>query len=254
MPRAIALIPARSGSKRVISKNIRPLAGFPLFAYTICAAVQSGVFERVIVSTDSLHYANRIPQYGAEVLHRKPEHAADDSPDIDWVEAALTELGWTNNDDIFSILRPTSPFRTAATIQRAMSRFMEHGHRTDSLRAVEPLKQHPGKMWWLGNGEDAHMRPFWGDRYHAPGWSQPYHSMPTQSLPPLYVQNASLEIAWARVVKEGRTISGLRVLPFFTEGYEGFDINREEDFLLAELLAERGLATLPTITQREAVS
>ncbi len=133
-----------------------------------------------------------------------------------------------------------------------MSRFMENGHRIDSLRAVEPVKQHPGKMWWLP-APDAHMRPYWPERYYAAGWSQPYHSMPTQSLPPLYVQNASLEIAWARV-KEGRTISGLRVLPFLTEGYEGFDINREEDFLLAELLVDRGLATLPTITQREAVT
>ena len=66
-PNIVALIPARSGSKRVPDKNIRPLAGHPLIAYSIAAALQSGIFDAVIVSTDSDRYADIARHYGAEI-------------------------------------------------------------------------------------------------------------------------------------------------------------------------------------------
>ena len=87
----VALIPARSGSKRVPDKNIRPLAGHPLIAYTIAAALGSGIFSDVIVSTDSEHYAEIVKYYGAEVPFLRPaELAGDQSPDIEWL--AITPL------------------------------------------------------------------------------------------------------------------------------------------------------------------
>lgn len=119
--KVVALIPARSGSQRVPGKNVRRLGGHPLLAYTIAAARQSEVFDAVIVSTDSADYARLAEYYGAEVPFIRPaELAGATSPDIDWVRHALqslTEKG--RHFDCFSILRPTSPFRTAATIQRA---------------------------------------------------------------------------------------------------------------------------------------
>ena len=73
----------------------------------------------------------------------------------------------------------------------------------------------------------------------APG-KQPWHSSQYQALPKIYVQNASLEMAWTRVVHDSRTIAGEVVMPFFTEGYEGFDINDPNDWRDAEyLLADR---------------
>jgi len=75
----------------------------------------------------------------------------------------------------------------------------------------------------------------------------PWHSTPYQGLPEIYIQNASLEIAWTRVVFEGRTISGEVVMPFFTEGYEGFDVNHLYDWQLAEELVRTGQARLPEI-------
>jgi CMP-N,N'-diacetyllegionaminic acid synthase len=78
---------------------------------------------------------------------------------------------------------------------------------------------------------------------------QPWHSSQTQTLPEVYVQNASLEIAWTRVVSGGRTIAGDVVMPFFTEGFEGFDVNTPEDWFLAERLVERGEARLPDVPQ-----
>ena len=86
MPSAVALIPARQGSKRVPGKNIRPLGGHPVIAYTIAAALESGVFETVIVSTDSEETAAIARGYGAEVpFLRPPRFAGDTSPDIEWL-------------------------------------------------------------------------------------------------------------------------------------------------------------------------
>jgi N-acylneuraminate cytidylyltransferase len=92
-PSIIALIPARSGSKRVADKNIRPLAGHPVIAYTIAAARRSGIFSSVVVSTDSEEYARIARQYGAEVPFLRPaEIAGDESPDIAWIEFTLKGL------------------------------------------------------------------------------------------------------------------------------------------------------------------
>jgi len=240
-PSIVALVPARSGSKRVPGKNVRRLGAHPVMAYTIAAALDSRVFDDVIVSTDDEQYAAIAAHYGASVPFLRPAAlAADASPDIDWVEHTLTALGREGRRfDCFSLLRPTSPFRQAATIRRAWAAFVaEPG--VDSLRAVEPCRQHPGKMW-IVNG--ARMTPLLADGPAA----QPWHSSQTQTLPPVYVQNASLEIAWTRVVFDGRTIAGAIVMPFFTEGFEGFDVNTREDWMLAERFLEQREARLPDV-------
>jgi N-acylneuraminate cytidylyltransferase len=135
---AVALIPARQGSKRVPGKNVRVLGGHPVIAYTIVPALESGVFDAVVVSTDSEEIAAVARHYGAEVpFLRPPQLAGDTSPDIEWVEYTLSELKRAGRQwDCFSLLRPTSPFRTAATIRRAWSRFLAQPG-VDSLRAVE---------------------------------------------------------------------------------------------------------------------
>jgi CMP-N,N'-diacetyllegionaminic acid synthase len=240
-PTAVALVPARAGSKRVADKNIKPLAGHPMIAYTITAARESGVFDDVIVSTDSELYADIARHYGASVPFMRPaEFAGERSPDIEWVEFTLARLRDEGREfDCFSILRPTSPFRQAATIRRAWEQFTRDGG-ADSLRAVEKCKQHPAKMW-IVNG--ARMTPLMPEKRDG----QPLHSMQYPSLPEIYVQNASLEIAWTRVVFDGRTISGEVVMPFFTESLEGFDINNPRDWFYAEhLLAHEG-AQLPRV-------
>jgi len=77
---------------------------------------------------------------------------------------------------------------------------------------------------------------------------QPWHSSQYPSLPEIYVQNASLEIAWSRVVVETRTIAGTVVMPFLTEGSEGFDVNSPYDWKLAEQMVRTGQERLPDIT------
>jgi len=242
-PSIVGLIPARAGSKRVSDKNIRSLADHPVIAYTIAAALQSEIFAAVIVSTDSPQYAEIARHYGAEVPFLRPaEFAGDFSPDIEWVEYTLERLRSTGRSyDCFSILRPTSPFRLPETIRRAWREFLaEEG--VDSLRAVEKCRQHPGKMWVVRERRMLPLLPL------GPA-EQPWHSSQYQSLPEVYVQNASLEIARSRVVFEGRTIAGTVLMPFFTKGYEGFDVNNPYDWDLAEHLVREGMARLPVIPQ-----
>jgi N-acylneuraminate cytidylyltransferase len=242
---AVAFVPARQGSKRVPGKNVRALGGHPVIAYTIVPAVESGVFESVIVSTDSEEIAAVARRYGAEVPFLRPaQFAGDTSPDIEWLEYTLNELKRRGRTwDCFSLLRPTSPFRTADTIRRAWATFAAQ-QGVDSLRAVEKCAQHPGKMWVIDGNR---MAPLLKD---GPK-DQPWHSTPYQALPPVYVQNASLEIAWTRVVFEQRTIAGDVLVPFVTEGYEGFDINDPHDWMIAERLIADGTATLPPIRHQQ---
>lgn len=242
-PTVIALVPARSGSKRVPDKNIRSLAGHPMLAYTIAAALQSRVFADLVVSTDSELYADVARYYGAEVPFLRPrEFAGDLSPDIEWVDYTLNHLRDRGRIyDCFSILRPTNPFRQAETIRRAWGEFLaEDG--IDSLRAVEKCRQHPGKMWVIRGKRMVPLLPF-------SSGGQPWHSHQYQALPEVYVQNASLEIAWTRVVFEDHSIAGNVLLPFITEGYEGFDVNHPLDLKIAEELVRSGQARLPPIPQ-----
>jgi N-acylneuraminate cytidylyltransferase len=242
-PTIVGLIPARAGSKRVPDKNIRPLAGHPVMAYTIAAALQSEVFSDVIVSTDSKQYADIARYYGAQVPFLRPaELAGDVSPDIEWLEYTLKRLEENGRKyDCFSILRPTSPFRLPETIQRAWRAFLaEQG--IDSLRAVERCQQHPGKMWVVRRKRMLPLLPL------SPP-EQPWHSSQYQSLPEVYVQNASLEIAWTRVVLEERTIAGSVLMPFLTKEYEGFDVNNPYDWHQAEHWVSNADVQLPAVPQ-----
>ena len=236
----LALIPARAGSLRVPAKNIRLLQGHPLLAYTVAAARRSGVFSRVVVSTDSPEIADIAVRYGAEVPWlRPPELAGPLSRDIEWVRHALDTLEDADRAKAFALLRPTSPLRSAASVTLAMQQFLADPT-ADSLRAVEPCRQHPGKMWVL-HGHDR-MEPLLAQ----PGDGQPWHSTPYQALPAVYVQNAAMEVAWVRTVRELGTIAGRTIRPFMLEGHEGHDLNDEADWWILERLLSEGRVTLPS--------
>ena len=242
-PKAVAFVPARSGSKRVPNKNIRPLAGHPVLAYSIRSAVDSGVFDAVICATDSQQYAEVARHYGAEVpFLRPPEISGDKSPDIEWVVWMLNRLKQTGRDfEIFSILRPTSPFRLPETIQRAWALFAQDKS-ADSLRAIEKCRQHPGKMWVIRGNRMLPVMPF----THG---ATPWHSSQYAALPEIYAQDASLEIAWSRMPLESGSIAGEAIIPFISQGLEGFDINEPEDWIVAEHLLSTNRASLPKVAQ-----
>lgn len=238
MPSAVGLVPARAGSERVPGKNVLPLGGHPLIAYSIASALESGVFGSVVVSTDSEQIAEIGRRYGADVPGLRPaEMSTSTSYDIEWVQHVMRD----RDEELFAILRPTSPFRSAGTIRRAFERLVELGDGADSIRAVEPARQHPGKMWMLAGDLLEPLLP-------QPDGETPLHSRQYQALPKVYAQNSSLEIAWVRVLADPvPTISGSRVAPFFTEGAEGFSIDYPDDMERAEAMLARGEAALPTM-------
>jgi CMP-N,N'-diacetyllegionaminic acid synthase len=239
MPSAIALIPARSGSERVHDKNVRPLAGHPLLAYAIAAARESGIFERTVCSTDSGKIAEVAQRYGAETPFLRPkELATSTSPDIEWITHALAQLD--EHYDVFAIVRATNPFRCGDALRRGYEQLLATPE-ADSVRAVELVKQHPGKMWVV---EGRLMRPLLDQSDLETAW----HAGQYQALPPIYVQNSALEIAWTRVVSQTGTREGKVVAPFFTEGNEGFNIDDEDDWDRARRLLEAGRASLPDVT------
>jgi len=238
MPSVVALIPARSGSERVRDKNIRPLAGHPLLAYAVAAARQAEIFDRVVCSTDSGKVAEVAQRYGADVPFLRPsELATSTSPDIQWITHALDQL---DRYDLFAIVRATNPFRGPDVLRRGLEQLLVTPE-ADSIRAVELVKQHPGKMWVL---EGRTMRPLLEQSHLDVAW----HAGQYQALPEIYVQNSALEIAWTRVVSQTGTREGKVVAPYLTEGYQGFNIDDEEDWDRAHRLLDDGEVSLPDVT------
>ena len=246
MPSVVALIPARSGSERVRDKNVRPLAGHPLLAYAIATARQAGIFDRVVCSTDSGKIAEVAQRYGADIPFLRPaELATSTSPDIEWIKHALDQLG--------RALRPVRDRPRDESLPRARTccsggcEQLLATPEADSIRAVELVKQHPGKMWVL---EGKTMRPLLDQSHLDVAW----HAGQYQALPEIYVQNSALEIAWTRVVSQTGTREGRVVAPFLTEGHEGFNIDDEEDWERARRCSTRVRPRLPEVEGPPSVS
>jgi CMP-N,N'-diacetyllegionaminic acid synthase len=203
------------------------LGGKPLIQWTIETARAANP-AKIVLSTDIDNHAAIVPEAFSCHLHwRKPEHATDTATDFSWVYD-LREMIETK---YFCILRPTSPFRTASTIRRAYAQLVGSG--AHSARAVERVTHpHPAKMWQLWAGSKF-MQPIIRG-VHPDG--TPYHSSPTQSLPTVYKQNSSIEVAQTWVIEATKTISGYHIAPFLTEDLEGFSIDTEDDWREAERL------------------
>jgi CMP-N-acetylneuraminic acid synthetase len=170
---------------------------------------------------------------------RPANYATATSPDIEWITDLLERLD--EHYDLFAIVRATNPFRGPDAFRRGLEQLLATPE-ADSIRAVELVKQHPGKMWIV---EGATMRPLLDQSHLDVAW----HAGQYQALPPVYVQNSALEIAWTRVVFATGTREGRTVAPFFTSGYEGFNIDDEEDWERAKALLKEGKAELPQVEQ-----
>ncbi len=131
----IAIIPARSGSKGLKNKNIIDLNGKPLIAYSIEAAINSGCFDRVIVSTDSLEYAEISEKYGAEVLIRSKEASSDNASTYVVLKEMFERIPM--DFSYFVLLQPTSPMRNSNHIKEAVSLFEDRFENVDFLVSVK---------------------------------------------------------------------------------------------------------------------
>ncbi len=230
MEKIVALIPARMGSKRVKDKNIKLLNGKPLIAHTIKLAKSANIFEDIIVSTDSNKYSYIAKKFGASVPFLRPKNiSGSDSTDFRWVDFTLKKID--KKFDFFCILRPTNPFRSKKMILSAFKKLKSFPN-AHSIRAVELTKDHPYKMWKI---KENYIIPLFNKTLN----NQPVHSNQYASLPEILKQNASLEIAKTSVLKKYKNISGKKILPYFTNNYEGFDINYPIDFELAKIIAKK---------------
>lgn len=217
----IALIPARSGSKRIKDKNILKINNHPLLAYSINSAKKSKIFDKIIVSTDSIRYKKIAENYGAEVPFLRPKKiSSDTSYDFEWVNYTLNKIN--QKFDCFIILRPTNPFRNSNTIKRAWKLFKKNNYKY-SIRGVSETKNHPAKMWYkVGN----FIKPVVKGKYK----NQPLYNCQFTVLPRIFIQNASIEISNCSILNYNKTITSKKIIPFYMDGDEGHDINYINDF------------------------
>ena len=123
----IGIIPARGGSKRIPRKNIKPFAGKPIMAWVIETALRSGLFDRLIVSTDDKEVADVAIEYGAEVPFLRPAELSDDHTGI--IEVVQHAIGWLTNEDVevehVCCMLATAPFLQAGVLSRALAELVD---------------------------------------------------------------------------------------------------------------------------------
>lgn len=232
-----AIIGARGGSVRIPGKNTKKIGGHPLIAHAVQASIDSGVFDTVVVSSDDYEIRRISLDYGADlVIDRDPAIATSTSPDILFIQDVLRRL--PSLPDVFALVRPTSPFRTGDTIRKAVEEFMSD-RKADSLRSVVPARQHPGKMFRINDGYLSSIMP-WETQQGVP-----WHSSQYASLPEIWEQTGTLDVAWSHLPLTQGTLSGRNILAFKISGYEGFDIDWPEEWDYAEWVASTGRAELP---------
>lgn len=223
MSRIVCIIPARGGSKGIPKKNLYPVAGKPLIAWTIESALQSKKISRVIVSTDNEEIADVARTFGAEVPFMRPAELAEDlTPDLPVFQHALSELEKEGkHPEIIVQLWATSPFRNAADIDEAIA-LLEANAEADSVRSVTSPSQTPFKMWRRDQGD--YLAPILLREYPESFDGREPHTLPRQNLPETLVQTGYLNVVRAPVVVSG-SMQGKRILPFFhpSETYTEFD-------------------------------
>lgn len=233
----LAVIPARGGSKGVPRKNIKPLLGKPLIAWTIEAAQQTRHPMRVIVSTDDKEIARVAKSCGAEVPFLRPAAIAQDlSTDVEWLMHALD---WLRENEGYAPemvvrLPPTSPLRTSAHIDAGIAALEKHPG-ADASRAICESPKHPYKMWKV-SGESPYLEPFLNESHT--GFADA-HNLPRQIFPKVYIHTGAVDVIRPRTIYEQKSTSGKRCVYFFMEPEASVNIDTPLDFAFAEFLLQR---------------
>ena len=224
--KSIAIIPARSGSKGVRDKNIRPLKGRPLMAWTIEAAIQSGEFDEVMVSTDSEAYAAIAREAGAAVPFLRSAETATDTASS-WDMAAEVLAGYEamgRTFDTFCLLQPTSPLRTAEDIRKAYDLFREK----DAFAVVSVCEAEHSPLWCGHLPDDGSMN----------GFIDPDAIRQRQAGGKFYRLNGSIYIADTVKFAQNRFLYREGSYAYVMPQERSVDIDSEVDFRFAEILAE----------------
>lgn len=229
--KALGIIPARGGSKRIPKKNIRKLLGKPLIYYTIRAALGSKLLTRVILSSDDDEIIKTGRKYGVEVSFKRPQELSrDDTPTTDVVIHAVSFLEENEgfSPDIIVILEPTSPLRTAEDIDNALKKHIE----TDADSVVSVVRTdhwHPIRAKKIENDI---LRDYCLEEKGV---------VRRQDLPPVYFRNGAFYSVKREVLMKEHRIFGSIIRPYIMPPERSVDINEEIDFKIAEMFLLEGL-------------
>ena len=220
----LGLIPARGGSKGVPGKNVRLLAGRPLVAYAAAAARESGVVDRVVLSTDDVEIAEAGRAAGIEVPFMRPaELAADDTPMLDVIQHALRELASRGEQpEIVVLLQPTSPLRRPEHIRAAVTLLRDSG--ADSVVTVVEIPRHlsPDYVMRIDAGR---LVPFLPEGARVAR---------RQDARAAYSRDGTVYACWRRTLEQFGTIYGENVRPLLVDAADSLSIDTPADWAAAE--------------------
>ena len=224
----LGLVPARAGSKGIPTKNIRLLAGVPLLSRAITSGLDSGVMDRVLLTTDSAEFAKIGIKAGAEVpFIRPPELAQDTTPMLPVIQHALRfvmEAGWT--PDIVVLLQPTAPFRSPHDIAKAVELLCVNPQ-CDSVVSVERVPEHYSPHFVM-KVENNRLLPFMADALKITR---------RQDAPKAYTRNGQFYVMRRETLLEKNSIYGENCFPFVTS-HEAVNLDSMDDWVAAEKLAQ----------------
>jgi len=216
----LAVIPARSGSKSVKDKNIRPLGGRPLMVWSIKAGLACKKIDKVVVSTDSEKYAQLAKFYSAEVINRPAELAQDDTPMIKVLQHTLK----ANSADLIVLLDPTSPFRLIQDIDACLEKIKEPN--TDSVVTVTETEHSPYFIMGTIGSND-----YW--QYPLVNAGKPVTRR--QDAPKVYQLNAGVYVIKKQIIKDGNIFTP-KTKAVVMPPERSVHIDTEIDFKFAEFL------------------
>lgn len=218
----IAIIPARGGSKGVPGKNLKELAGLPLIDHTILFAIDSGVFDKIIISSDYDNICARATKYNIEAIKR-PSHLAEDSSlTIDAIKYTVNVLEQNNfKPDYIFLLEPTSPLRYKRELTEAI-KALNNGYQ--SVASLCETVTPPSRVWVINNNR---IKPLLED-------VNPF--LPRQQQTVGYRLTGQIYGFRTSLVMEENQILTMdeRFYPLITSPEKAVDIDREVDFIIAE--------------------
>jgi len=225
--RRIAIIPARSGSKGLRDKNILPVLGKPIIAYTIESAIQSNCFDKVFVSTDSQKYADIAIQYGANASFLRSETTASDfASSWDVVREVLTRFNESGEIfEVIALLQPTSPLRNSTDIQNAMSLFNKKN--ANFVESVSKMEHSP--LWSNTLDETLSLKNF----------IKPEYNIRRQLLPQYYRENGAIYVIRANNLKNSDYLYCDGSYAYIMPIERSIDIDNLIDMEIAEIMLKQ---------------
>ncbi len=237
MAKTVALIPARAGSKGVPNKNIRPLGGHPLIAWSIAACLKAGSIDRVIVSTDSADYASLCRELGADVPFLRPASISGDrSTDFEFVEHALNWLAANEGEPETVVhIRPTTPLRDPVLVDQAVAQFRAQQKAT-ALRSVHEMSESAYKTFEI----DPQGRL---KRVGSNDTALDAANNARQQFPATYNANGYVDVLSTAFIRRTGLLHGDAVMPFVTPRVTEVDNEDDLAFLEYELQKDATLAS-----------